>query len=133
VPFTASETHAIVRTYLGLATVLLLVAVLVWRRRGQLADRAVDDATGHRALDLLRQPRFSYGVLRIFLYVGAEVAIGSLIVNYLMQSTVMGLGQEAAGKHVTFYWGGARFGRFIGAYVLRQFSPGKVLAAVARR
>jgi MFS transporter, FHS family, L-fucose permease len=72
---------------------------------------------------LLRQPRFSYGVLCIFLYVGAEVAIGLLIVNYLMQSTVMGLGQEAAGKHVTFYWGGAMVGRFIGAYVLRQFSP----------
>jgi MFS transporter, FHS family, L-fucose permease len=47
-----------------------------------------------------------------------------------MQSTVMGLGQEAAGKHVTFYWGGAMVGRFIGAYVLRQFSPGTVLAAV---
>lgn len=86
---------------------------------------------GHTALDLLRQPRFSYGVLSIFLYVGAEVAIGSLMVNYLIQSTVMGLGQEAAGKHVTFYWGGAMVGRFIGAYVLRQFSPGKVLAAVA--
>ena len=43
--------------------------------------------------------------------------------NYLRQSTVMGLGQEAAGKHVTFYWGGAMVGRFIGAYVLRQFSP----------
>ena len=131
VAFRASETHAIVRTYLGLATVLLLVAALVWRRRGQLADRVVYDATGHPALDLLRQPRFSYGVLCIFLYVGAEVAIGSLIVNYLMQSTVMGLGQESAGKHVTFYWGGAMVGRFIGAYVLRQFSPGKVLAAVA--
>ena len=131
VAFRASETHVIVRTYLGLATVLLLVATLVWRRRGQLADRVVDAAVGDRAWDLLRQPRFSYGVLCIFLYVGAEVAIGSLIVNYLMQSTVMGLGPEAAGKHVTLYWGGAMVGRFIGAYVLRRVSPGKVLAAVA--
>ena len=70
VAFRASETHAIVRTYLGLATVLLLVAALIWRRRGQLADRVVDDTAGHRALDLLRQPRFSYGVLCIYLYVG---------------------------------------------------------------
>jgi len=52
-------------------------------------------------------------------------------VNYLMQRTVMGLLQEAAGKHVTSYWGGAMVGRFIGAYVPRKFSPGKVLAAVA--
>jgi hypothetical protein len=81
--------------------------------------------------DLLKQPRFGFGALCIFLYVGAEVAIGSLIVNYLMQSSVLGLGQEDAGKHVPFYWGGAMVGRFIGAYLLRVFSPGKVLACVA--
>jgi FHS family L-fucose permease-like MFS transporter len=69
--------------------------------------------------------------LCIFLYVGAEVAIGSLIVNYLMQSNVMGLGSEAAGKHVPYYWGGAMVGRFIGAYLLRVFSPGKVLTCAA--
>ena len=72
--------------------------------------------------------RFAFGTACIFLYVGAEVAIGSLIVNYLMQSSVMGIGAEAAGKHVPFYWGGALVGRFIGAYVLRLVSPGKVLA-----
>ena len=71
------------------------------------------------------------GALCIFLYVGAEVAIGSLIVNYLMESDVLGLGAESAGKHVPLYWGGALVGRFIGAYVLRVASPGKVLAAVA--
>jgi FHS family L-fucose permease-like MFS transporter len=63
--------------------------------------------------------------------VGGEVAIGSLIVNYLMQSSVWGGGSEDAGKHIIFYWGGAMVGRFIGAYVLRIISPGKVLAFVA--
>jgi FHS family L-fucose permease-like MFS transporter len=56
------------------------------------------------------------------------VAVGSLIVNYLMQFDVLGLGAEAAGKHVPLYWGGAMVGRFLGAYVLRICSPGKVLA-----
>jgi MFS transporter, FHS family, L-fucose permease len=82
-------------------------------------------------LSLLKLPRFSYGTLCIFVYVGGEVAIGSLIVNYLMQSSVLGLGAEEAGKHVPFYWGGAMVGRFIGSYLLRIFSPGKVLACAA--
>jgi len=129
--FRTAETHAIVRTYLGLAVALCLVALLVWRRRKLLPGRVDNDSAGGLGLDLLRQPRFRFGVLCIFLYVGAEVAIGSLMVNYLMQSSVMGIGQEAAGRHVSLYWGGAMVGRFIGAYVLRLLSPGKVLAAVA--
>ena len=67
----------------------------------------------------------------IFLYVGAEVAIGSMLVNYLSQPTIMGLSQLAAGKMLAFYWGGAMVGRFIGSAALRLFAPGKVLAAVA--
>jgi FHS family L-fucose permease-like MFS transporter len=129
--FRAQETHIIELTYIGLATALCVLAALVWRRRRLLPGRIVDDATGHRARDLLRLPRFSYGVVCIFLYVGAEVAIGSLLVNYLMQSSVFGISPEEAGKHLPYYWGGAMVGRFIGSYVLRLFSPGKVLASVA--
>jgi MFS transporter, FHS family, L-fucose permease len=81
--------------------------------------------------NLLARPRFAFGALCIFLYVGGEVAIGSLIVNYLMQSSVLGITAGEAGKHVSFYWGGAMLGRFIGAGLLRLFSPGKVLACAA--
>jgi FHS family L-fucose permease-like MFS transporter len=84
-----------------------------------------------KAFDLLKRPRFGLGALCIFLYVGAEVAIGSLIVSYLMQANVMGLPEQVAGTMVPFYWGGALIGRFIGAGVLRMLSPGKVLAFVA--
>jgi FHS family L-fucose permease-like MFS transporter len=116
---------------LGLASVLVVVAAVVWLRRNRLVETALEDVTIRHLLDLLRQRRFAFGALSIFLYVGAEVAIGSLIVNYLMQGTVLGLGQEQAGKHVPFYWGGAMVGRFAGAYLLRLFSPGKVLACAA--
>jgi MFS transporter, FHS family, L-fucose permease len=129
--FRTQETHVIVRTYLGLASVLVLAAGLVWLRRNRLVEAAVEDTTIRHPLDLLRQRRFGFGALCIFLYVGAEVAIGSMLVNYLMQANVWGMGAEGAGKHVSFYWGGAMVGRFIGAYLLRIFSPGKVLAAVA--
>lgn len=81
--------------------------------------------------DLLTRPRFAFGALCIFLYVGAEVSIGSLIVNYLKQAHVMGLEEQAAGKLIAYYWGGAMVGRFIGSALLRILSPGKILAFVA--
>jgi FHS family L-fucose permease-like MFS transporter len=129
--FRSQESHVIALTYLGLATALIVVASLVWLRRNRLVESPVEAVTARHAFDLLRQTRFGFGALCIFLYVGAEVSIGSVIVSYLMQSDVWGIGQEAAGKHVPFYWGGAMVGRFIGAYLLRVLSPGKVLAGAA--
>jgi FHS family L-fucose permease-like MFS transporter len=129
--FRTQATHVIVRTYLGLAAALVLVAALVWLRRNRLVETPLEDVTYRHALDLLGQRRFGFGTACIFLYVGAEVAIGSVIVSFLMQSNVLGIGAEAAGKLVPLYWGGAMVGRFIGAYLLRVFSPGKVLAGAA--
>lgn len=129
--FRTAETRVVERTYLGLAAALLIVAALVWTRRKRLVETLADSTNLMEAIALLRRPRFAFGALCIFLYVGAEVSIGSVIVNYLMQPSVMGLAAEPAGKHVPFYWGGAMVGRFIGAYFLKVFSPGKVLACVA--
>ena len=80
---------------------------------------------------LLSRTRFSFGALCIFLYVGAEVAIGSLIVNYLMQESVLGLTEREAGDMIFMYWGGALVGRIIGSLILRYVSPGLVLMGVA--
>ena len=129
--FRAQETGVIVRGYLGLAAVIALVAVVVWSRRNSLAKTVAEPVNPLAAFTLLRRPRFAFGTACIFLYVGAEVAIGSLIVNYLSQADVMGLGPEAAGKHVPLYWGGAMVGRFVGAWLLRLASPGRVLAGAA--
>jgi len=129
--YRAEETHVIGATYLGLSVTLLVLASLVWWYRGHLREQRISGSSWREALELLRVPRFIFGASCIFLYVGAEVAIGSLIVNYLMQADVLGLGQQAAGEHVPLYWGGAMVGRFIGSYLLRLFSPGKVLATAA--
>lgn len=129
--FRSQETHVIVRTYVGLAIALCIVAALVWQQRSNLVEQRIKDVNWWGAFGLLKRPRFAFGTLGIFLYVGAEVSIGSIIVNYLMQSNVMGLAEQAAGKHVPYYWGGAMVGRFLGAYLLRIFSPGKVLACAA--
>ncbi len=129
--FRQEETRVVVNTYIGLAIALALLGGAVWMNRHKLAETAAPSENILHAFDLLKQPRFALGALCIFLYVGAEVAIGSIIVNYLMESHVLGLSAEAAGKHVPLYWGGAMVGRFIGAALLRMFSPGKVLACAA--
>jgi FHS family L-fucose permease-like MFS transporter len=130
--YRAQETHRIFVTYLGLAIALIVAAALVWRRRHRLPHaRPHYGVRWKEGFELLRQRRFAFGAACIFLYVGGEVAIGSIIVSYLMQPDVMGLAQRAAGDHVSFYWGGAMVGRFAGSFVLRIFSPGKVLACVA--
>jgi FHS family L-fucose permease-like MFS transporter len=129
--YRAQESRVVFRTYLGLALAIAVVAAVVWMWRKSLVEIPPDSNSTWRAFNLLGQPRFGFGALSIFLYVGGEVAIGSIIVNYLMQADVMGLAAEAAGKNVPLYWGGAMVGRFIGAYMLRIFSPGKLLACVA--
>ena len=129
--YRTAETQAIVHGYLGIAAALAVVAGVVWLFRNALKGERHEESSGLAGLDLLKRTRFGFGALCIFLYVGAEVAIGSLIGNYLMQSHVMGLGEQAAGKLIAWYWGGAMVGRFIGSGVLRLVSPGKVLASVA--
>ena len=129
--FRSAETQVVVHTYLGLAVALVVVAGVVWLQRKSLVEAKAAPTPILRAFNLLTRARFAFGALCIFLYVGGEVAIGSLIVNYLMQPSVLAISGEAAGKHVSYYWGGAMVGRFIGAYLLRLFAPGKVLACAA--
>jgi FHS family L-fucose permease-like MFS transporter len=129
--FQAWKTQVIVRTYIGLAIALSALAGLVWMRRKRLEESRASATVMLHASDLLRRPRFTFGAMCIFLYVGSEVAVGSLIVNYLMQADVFNVGAAAASKHVPLYWSGAMVGRFIGAWLLRVFSPGRMLAWVA--
>ena len=129
--YRVAESQAIVNGYVGIAIALALVAAMVWVFRDKLQGERHEPSAGLGGADLLKRPRFGFGALCIFLYVGAEVSIGSLIVNYLMQPGVMALQEQAAGKLIGLYWGGAMVGRFIGSAVLRIVSPGKVLACVA--
>ena len=126
----AREAAVIGHAYLGLAAVLALLAFVFWTVRARLGQ-AGRGAAFKGSLSLLKRPRLGLGVMAIFLYVGAEVTIGSMLVNFLMQPTTLGLDQQTAGERLSLYWGGAMVGRFIGAGVLRMAPPGKVLAAAA--
>jgi FHS family L-fucose permease-like MFS transporter len=136
-----TESAIITSTYIGLAIALAVVAGAVWLFRNRLKGEKHEQTSLADGLALLKRPRFGYGAACIFLYVGAEVAIGSFIINYLAQSEVLGQTlterrpttdvESAIGWMVSIYWLGALIGRFIGSAVLRFVSPGLTLAAVA--
>jgi len=125
------QTAVIEHTYLGLSAALIVVTAVVWAQRGRLREAPAPAAPLRRAFTLLARPRFGLGALGIFLYVGAEVSIGSILVLFLMRPDVMDIGDRAAGQRVALYWGGAMLGRFVGAGLLRLIAPAKLLAAAA--
>ena len=131
IAYRQAESEAIWQGYLGLAVLIALVASVVWTFRNRLQGERHQASDGFAGLDLLARPRFGYGALCIFLYVGAEVAIGSIIVNYLMLDSVLGVAENVAGPMIALYWGGAMVGRFLGSALLRMVSPGLLLASVA--
>jgi FHS family L-fucose permease-like MFS transporter len=78
--------------------------------------------------------RFSHlrlGALAIFFYVGAEVAIGSVMINFLGQPSMGGLSHEAAAKYVSLYWGGAMCGRLIGFFAMQKIRARPALVFVS--
>ena len=129
--YRAAESQAIVRTYLALAAALGLLALLVFLGRNRLVEHSVPATNLLASFDLLKQTRFAFGAACIFLYVGAEVSIGSVVVHYLKQADTLGGSTLSAGRLVAFYWGGAMVGRFIGSALLRVIRPGLVLLGVA--
>lgn len=112
--------------YLAVGGVMLLISVILFfvklPRIAQEPAPAGDVSRAWHSRHLL------LGLLGIFTYVGAEVAIGSHIVSYLNQTEVMNLTAEIAGYWVMAYWGGAAVGRFIGTIIMRAIRPSHLLA-----
>jgi MFS transporter, FHS family, L-fucose permease len=116
-------------TVIGVALVLLAILISAFKlpkietamyRRG---EKATDSIWNHRNLLL--------GAIGIFAYVGAEVSIGSFLVNYFESPEIAGYSAKTAAGFVSFYWGGAMIGRFLGAGLLRRFKPRNLLALCA--
>jgi FHS family L-fucose permease-like MFS transporter len=127
----ATEAAAVQGPYLGLAAALALLAVLfAMARLPKIAfeeSSAVVDTKG----GAMAYRHLVLGALGIFLYVGAEVSIGSFLINFIGEPHIAGLSHADAARYVSMYWGGALVGRFIGFAVMRYVSPGKSLAVTA--
>ncbi|HLI21234.1 MAG TPA: sugar MFS transporter [Stellaceae bacterium] len=126
-----AEAQAVQTPFLGIAAVLIIVAASFWYTRHAAASFPDKPERLRAALSPLKKPRLALGALSIFLYVGAEVSIGSLLINYLMQSSTLGVDAATGGRLISLYWGGAMVGRFLGSAVLRRVPAGTVLAACA--
>jgi FHS family L-fucose permease-like MFS transporter len=119
--------------YLGLAITLAALALLFYLARLPVIvdDTTPEEARTHRFVDALRHRNLRLGTLAIFVYVGAEVAIGSFLINYIAQADIGNMAQAQAANYVAFYWGGAMIGRFIGAALMQKIAPRKLLAMAA--
>ncbi|RDS84452.1 L-fucose:H+ symporter permease [Dyella monticola] len=128
--YRTQEAQSVQTPYIGLAVVLILLAVFVWIFRLPPLEESTEKAdTGHHSLlDALRYRHVLFGVLGIFFYVGAEVSIGSFMVNYLSEPQIGHMSEQQAAHYVSFYWLGAMFGRFLGSWLLAMLSPRKLLA-----
>jgi MFS transporter, FHS family, L-fucose permease len=116
--------------FLLIAGALIAMAILCWSVRHWVKGTAPSvAATGDAGL--LSNRRLMFGVVAIFLYVGAEVSIGSGMANYLMLPSTLAAAPQTAGTLVSVYWGLAMVGRFIGAAVMRKANPSLVLTLCA--
>jgi MFS transporter, FHS family, L-fucose permease len=131
--YRTQEAQAVQMPYIGLAVVLVLLAVFVWVFRMPTLEENTEkaDTSKHSLLDALRYPHVLFGVLGIFFYVGAEVSIGSFLVNYISQPNIGHMTEQQAAHYVSLYWGGAMVGRFFGSALLAKISPRKLLALFA--
>lgn len=128
---TAKEIQTVQTPYLILAGLLFAIAIVFSQFKLPVIkgmDATTAAADDHDVPSVWKHSHLVLGAVAIFMYVGAEVAIGSFLVNFMAQPEVAGLQENVAGRYLSLYWGGAMVGRFIGAVVLRRVRPGVVLA-----
>jgi FHS family L-fucose permease-like MFS transporter len=132
--YQALQAAAVQIPYLGLAALLLLMAIVFTLIKlpdiQALDTSALDKITSSPYEDKASAWAYRHlvlGAVGIFMYVGAEVCIGSFLINFLTEPTIADLSIVEAGKYASFYWGGAMAGRFLGAAMMQKVAAAKLL------
>ena len=113
--------------YTVISIALVLLAVLIGTFT--LPKIETEKSSGESINDSIwKHPNLLLGAIGIFAYVGAEVSIGSFLVNYFSLSEIAGLSARTAAGFVSFFWAGTMIGRFVGAGLLRRIKAGYLLA-----
>jgi MFS transporter, FHS family, L-fucose permease len=114
--------------YTVISIALVLLAILIGtftlpkiETEKPLSEENVNDS-------IWKHPNLILGAIGIFAYVGAEVSIGSFLVNYFSLPEIAGLSARTAAGFVSFFWAGTMIGRFVGAGLLRRIKAGYLLA-----
>ncbi len=117
--------------YYFIAAVIVLLAIFLFSVRDRISN-AAPAIESHGGVGAALASKWALlGAAAIFLYVGAEVSIGSTMVNFLEQPNILGVAAEQAGKLVSLYWLGAMIGRFLGSGLLTRIPAGRLLTFVA--
>jgi FHS family L-fucose permease-like MFS transporter len=125
------EAATVKTPYVGLGIALVVLAAAIGSFKLPKIEHA-QHKVGEKVNDSIwKHPSLIFGAIAIFVYVGAEVSIGSFLVNYFSQPDIGGLTEKAAANLVAFYWGGAMVGRFIGSGLLQKMKTGQLLGICA--
>ena len=125
----AEQISSVQIPYLGLAGLLIILAVFVKMIRLPDARKIAEEESEHNhdgKHSVWQYHHLVFGAAGIFCYVGAEVSIGSLLVSVL--GYLKGLDHASAAKYLSFYWGGAMVGRFLGSAIMAKIAPNRYLA-----
>jgi FHS family L-fucose permease-like MFS transporter len=121
------EAATVKTPYVGLGIALVLLAIAIGSFKLPKIPHA-QHQIGEKVNDSIwRHPNLIFGAIAIFVYVGAEVSIGSFLVNYFTQAEIGGLTEKVAASFVALYWGGAMVGRFIGSGLLQKVKTARLL------
>ena len=127
-----SDAKSVQLPYLILATATILTAVgFKFLNLPTIEPKQNETSTKGSSESIWSQKALVFGAIAIFLYVGAEVSIGSFLVNYFSLSHIGNMTEHEASQMVSYYWGAAMIGRFIGAALTRIIKPFLVLAGNA--
>ena len=129
--YRVQQAASVTLPYLAIGGALVLLAFVIARSSLPPITGATHNQGVTITDSIWSHPNLIYGAVGIFTYVGAEVSIGSFLVNYLGQANIGGLSAQAAAFHVSVYWTGAMVGRFVGAGLLRTITAGRLLAICA--
>jgi FHS family L-fucose permease-like MFS transporter len=125
------EASSVKTPYIGLGIALVLLAIAIGSFHLPKIEHA-QHKLGEKVNDSIwKHPNLIFGAIGIFVYVGAEVSIGSFMVNYFSQPEIGGMTEKIAASFVAFYWGGAMVGRFIGSALLQKIKTGNLLGLCA--
>jgi FHS family L-fucose permease-like MFS transporter len=129
--YRVQEASSVKLPYLVIGLALIIFGIIIAMFKLPAIPGAVRHQGSGVKASLWKYRQLIFGMIGIFVYVGAEVSIGSFLINYFGQPEIGSLPEFAAAKYVTYYWGGAMVGRFIGSAILQKVKTGTVLAVAA--
>jgi FHS family L-fucose permease-like MFS transporter len=128
--YSVHEASSVKLPYMVIGLVLIAMAISI----AMFKLPAMPGAEKHGKIEgesVWKHSHLILGAIGIFVYVGAEVSIGSFLINYFSQPDIGHLLEKDAAKFVSFYWGGAMVGRFLGSAILQKVRSGTVLGIAA--